>query len=159
VSEGPRPDHAVRRGDAGDAEVIGRLLHDFNTEYDDVTPGPEALAQRVRELIASGETIVLLGGSGPDGLAVLRFRPALWTSGLECYLAELYVVPDRRGQGLGRALMEQAMAVAREQGADHMDLGTGDDDVAARALYESLGFSNREGKPDGPVNYYYEREL
>jgi ribosomal protein S18 acetylase RimI-like enzyme len=40
-----------------------------------------------------------------------------------------------------------------------MDLGTAEDDVAARALYESLGFSNREDKPDGPVNYYYEREL
>ncbi|MGI8414446.1 MAG: hypothetical protein ACR2QA_18550 [Solirubrobacteraceae bacterium] len=37
--------------------------------------------------------------------------------------------------------------------------GTGDEDVAARALYESLGFSNREGKPEGPVNYFYEREL
>jgi hypothetical protein len=40
-----------------------------------------------------------------------------------------------------------------------MDLGTSEADVAARALYESLGFSNREGKPDGPINYYYEREL
>jgi hypothetical protein len=40
-----------------------------------------------------------------------------------------------------------------------MDLGTSEDDVAARALYESLGFSNREGKPDGPINYFYEREL
>jgi hypothetical protein len=40
-----------------------------------------------------------------------------------------------------------------------MDLGTGEYDVAGRALYESLGFSNREGKPDGPVNYYYERDL
>ena len=152
-------DHAVRRADPGDAETIGRLLHDFNTEYDDITPGPEALAERVRELISSGETIVLLAGGGPDGLAVLRFRTAIWTSGLECYLAELYVVPNRRGQGLGRALMETALAVAREQGADHMDLGTSEEDVAARALYESLGFHNREGKPDGPVNYFYEREL
>ena len=151
--------HTVRRAELADADAVGRLLHDFNTEYDDITPGPDALAERVRELIASGETIVLLAGGGPEGLAVLRFRPALWTSGLECYLAELYVVPDRRGQGLGRALMETALAVAREQGADSMDLGTGDDDVAARALYESLGFSNREGKPDGPVNYFYEREL
>ena len=151
--------HTVRRAELADADAVGRLLHDFNTEYDDITPGPDALAERVRELIASGETIVLLAGSGPEGLAVLRFRPALWTSGLECYLAELYVVPDRRGQGLGRALMETALAVAREQGADSMDLGTGDEDVAARALYESLGFSNREGKPDGPVNYFYEREL
>ena len=32
-------------------------------------------------------------------------------------------------------------------------------DVAARALYERLGFSNREGRPDGPLNYFYEREL
>ena len=24
---------------------------------------------------------------------------------------------------------------------------------------QSLGFSNREGKPDGPVNLFYEREL
>ena len=150
---------SVRRAELADADAVGRLLHDFNTEYDDITPGPDALAERVRELIASGETIVLLAGGGPEGLAVLRFRPALWTSGLECYLAELYVVPNRRGQGLGRALMETALAVAREQGADSMDLGTGDDDVAARALYESLGFSNREGKPDGPVNYFYEREL
>jgi hypothetical protein len=31
--------------------------------------------------------------------------------------------------------------------------------VVARALYESLGFSNREGKPDGPLNYFYEREI
>jgi ribosomal protein S18 acetylase RimI-like enzyme len=150
---------SVRRAELADADAVGRLLHDFNTEYDDITPGPDALAERVRELIASGETIVLLAGGGPEGLAVLRFRPALWTSGLECYLAELYVVPNRRGQGLGRAIMETALAVAREQGADSMDLGTGGDDVAARALYESLGFSNREGKPDGPVNYFYEREL
>ena len=40
-----------------------------------------------------------------------------------------------------------------------MDLGTCKDDVAARALYESLGFNNREGKPDGPVDYFYERDL
>jgi ribosomal protein S18 acetylase RimI-like enzyme len=149
----------VRRAQAADARVIGRLLHDFNTEYDEPTPGPDALAERIALLLAEGQTTVLLGGAGPDGLAVLRFRRSIWTPGLECYLAELYVVPDRRGQGLGRALMEAAMAQARRQGADYMDLGTSEDDVAARALYESLGFSNREGRPDGPVNYYYEREL
>jgi ribosomal protein S18 acetylase RimI-like enzyme len=89
----------------------------------------------------------------------MRFRPAIWTSELECYLAELYVVPDRRGRGLGRALMNAAIDTARAEGATYMDLGTSEDDVAARALYESLGFSNREGKPNGPVNFYYEREL
>jgi ribosomal protein S18 acetylase RimI-like enzyme len=149
----------VRRATADDAEAVGWLLDDFNREFDEPTPGPEALAERVRELLAGGDTVVLVGGAGPDGLAVLRFRLSIWTEGLECYLAELYVVPERRGQGLGRALMEEAMEVARGAGADYMDLGTSEDDTAARALYESLGFSNREGKPDGPLNYYYEREL
>jgi ribosomal protein S18 acetylase RimI-like enzyme len=51
------------------------------------------------------------------------------------------------------------MALARQTGADYMDLGTSEDDVVARALYESLGFSNREGRPDGPINYFYERDL
>jgi ribosomal protein S18 acetylase RimI-like enzyme len=149
----------VRRAEVDDAAVVGRLLHDFNTEYDEPTPGPAALAERIAQLIDEGQTTVLLGGDGPDGLAVLRFRRSIWTPGLECYLAELYVVPDRRGRGLGRALMEAAMDEARRQGADYMDLGTSEDDVAARALYESLGFSNREGRPDGPINHYYEREL
>jgi ribosomal protein S18 acetylase RimI-like enzyme len=152
-------DHAVRRATDADAAVIGRLLHDFNTEYDDPTPGPEKLAERIRQLLAGGDTAVLLAGAGPDGLAVLRFRPALWSEALECYLAELYVVPAARRRGLGRALMNGAMDLARREGADYMDLGTAETDVAARSLYESLGFSNREGKPDGPVNYYYERRL
>jgi ribosomal protein S18 acetylase RimI-like enzyme len=158
---GPRDSETrgVRRASAADAEAIGRLLHDFNTEFDDITPGAQALAKRVVQLLAGGDTIVLLAGAGPDGVAVLRFREAIWMQALECYLAELYVVPERRGRGIGRALMEASMEVARGQGAAYMDLGTSEDDVAARALYERLGFSNREGRPDGAINYYYEREL
>jgi ribosomal protein S18 acetylase RimI-like enzyme len=150
---------AVRRAGSEDAEAVGRLLHDFNTEFDDPTPPPDALADRVRFLLAGGDTTILVAGPGPDAVAVLRFREAIWDVALECYLAELYVVPERRGHGLGRALMEAALETARAAGATYMDLGTSEDDVAARALYESLGFSNREGKPDGPVNYFYEREL
>jgi hypothetical protein len=40
-----------------------------------------------------------------------------------------------------------------------MELGTEEDDHAARALYESMGFDNTGGKPDGAVSYFYEREL
>jgi GNAT superfamily N-acetyltransferase len=148
----------VRLAGPADAGLIGRLLHDFNVEFGDPTPDAEHLAARVRQLLAEGQTAVLLCGE-TDGLAVLRFRPAIWSDGLECYLAELYVVPGLRLSGRGRALMEAAMSLARERGADHMDLGTGEQDEVARALYESLGFSNREGKPDGPINYFYERDL
>ena len=47
---------------------------------------------------------------------------------------------------------------ARERGAAHIDLGTSEDDLAARALYESAGFTNRERRPDGPRMLYYERD-
>jgi GNAT superfamily N-acetyltransferase len=150
---------AVRRAGPADAEALGRLLDAFNREFDEPTPGPQALAERVRELLGAGELTAVVGGAGPDGVAVLRFRRSVWTDGLECYLEELYVVPERRGQGLGRAIMEAALDLARREGADEMHLATSEADVAARALYESLGFSDRDGDPDGPVNHFYEREL
>ena len=149
----------VRPADVGDAETIGQLLHDFNLEFDEATPGPGAIAKRVRHLLAVEEISVVLTATEPNGLVVLRLRPALYADALDCYVEELYVVPQHRGQGLGRALMEAAIALARRKGAAHMDLGTGEDDTAARALYESLGFNNRGGRPDGPLNYFYEREL
>jgi ribosomal protein S18 acetylase RimI-like enzyme len=152
------PAIAVRVASAADARVIGQLLHDFNTEFAEPTPGAEWLAGRVRELLAQGDSAALLCND-MEGLALLRFRPALWSEALECYLAELYVVPELRGQGRGRALLAGAFDHARERGADYMDLNTGEQDVAARALYESAGFSRTEGKEDGYVNYYYEREL
>jgi GNAT superfamily N-acetyltransferase len=153
------PDAAgVRVAEPGDAEAIGRLLHDFNVEFDEPTPSSDAMASRVRRLLDAGEITVLLSGE-PDGLALLRFRPSLWNDGLDAYLEELYVVPVRRGQGRGRALMEAAIELARGRGAGDMHLGTSEADVAARALYESLGFINRERGPDGPIQYFYEREL
>ena len=148
----------IRLADRDDAAAIGRLLHAFNKEFDEPTPAPEALAERIRQLLDGGDTLILLAGDGPDGLAVLRFRAAIWSTGLECYLAELYVTPARRNQGLGRALMEAALREARERGADTMDIGVDEPDLAARHLYESLGFTNREGG-DGPVMYVYERDL
>jgi ribosomal protein S18 acetylase RimI-like enzyme len=148
----------IRLADRGDAAAIGRLLYAFNREFDEPTPGPPALAERMRQLLDGGDTVVVLAGDGPDGLAVLRFRAAIWSAGLESYLAELYVVPARRGRGLGRQLMEAALREASDRGADSMDIGVDEPDLAARRLYESLGFSNRSGG-DGPLMYVYEREL
>ena len=78
---------------------------------------------------------------------------------LAAYIEDLYVVPERRGRGLGRALLEAAMDHARERGAGHIDLGTSEDDVAARALYESAGFTNLDGGDEGARMLYYERDL
>ena len=150
---------AVRRATPDDAPSVARLLHDFNTEYDDFTPGVEALTRNAREMLVDGDMIVLLAGDGPDGFAELRFRKSVWTAKLDAYLEELYVVPALRGQGIGRVLLREAMDVARAEGAVNIELGTSEDDEAARALYESEGFTNREGRPDGPVMFFYERAL
>jgi ribosomal protein S18 acetylase RimI-like enzyme len=146
-----------RDATAADALTIARLLYAFNREYDDPTPEPEALAERLRELLAGGDTRAVLADD-EAGVAVLRLRPSLWSRALEAYLAELYIVPEQRGQGLGRALLARALDVAREAGADRIDLGTSEDDVAARALYERMGFTRHEGER-GPIMYVYEREL
>ena len=149
----------IRLASAADAPVFGSLLHAFNTEYDEPEPTADVIAERAAPLIESGEVTVLFAGDGPDGFAQLRFRPSLYTGALDAYLEELYVVPERRGHGLGRALLEAAMDHARERGAARIDLNTSVDDVAARALYESAGFTNREGGPEGPAMLYYERAL
>jgi ribosomal protein S18 acetylase RimI-like enzyme len=150
---------AVRRATPGDAAAVARLLHDFNTEFDDPTPGVPTLTARAREMLAAGEIVVLLAGEGPEGLSQFRFLRSVWSDALDVYLEELYVVPARRGGGIGRALLEATMATAREGGATRIDLNTGETDTAARALYESVGFTNREGGEDGPSMLYYELDL
>jgi hypothetical protein len=41
-------DPCVRLGERDDAEAIGRLLHDFNVEFDEPTPSASQLALRIR---------------------------------------------------------------------------------------------------------------
>lgn len=152
-------DISIRRATTADAAEIARMLHDFNTEFDEPSPGTEALAGHAARLLEEGEITVLLVGAGPDGVSTLRFRDSLLTGRPEAYLQELYVAPALRGGGLGRALLEATMEAAREAGATMIDLNTAETDRVARALYESCGFTNREGGPDGPPMLYYEREL
>jgi ribosomal protein S18 acetylase RimI-like enzyme len=144
-----------------DAATVARLMYDFSTEYQEEIDEPEVLEQRYREQLSGDEVTVFLAGSEPDGngFAQLRYRSQIYSDAPAANLEELYVRPPLRGRGLGRALLEAAIEEARAHGADHIDVGTSEDDTAARGLYEKLGFTNREGKPDGPVMLYYERDL
>ena len=147
--------HVVRPADHDDASLIARFLHDFNTEFSEPTPGPEVLARRVGAFIESGEMTYLLGGEGPDGFAQVSFRPSVWADEPVGCLEELYVVPARRGRGVGRAIMEAVLALARERGAAGMEVVTGEDDIAARGLYESVGFENEiEGEHNSRSLFY-----
>jgi ribosomal protein S18 acetylase RimI-like enzyme len=154
-----KPQIQVRRAKVEDAAGIARLLRDFNLEYSEPTPEVGELAETIGRLLEADEITVLLAGEGPDGLSLFRFRPGIWSAGAETYLQELYVLPELRRRGIGRALLTATIELARERGADGIDLNTGETDTAARALYESMGFTNREGSPDGPAMLFYEREI
>ena len=142
-----------------DAATVARMLHDFNVEFGSATPGVAFLTDRCRELIDAEETTVVLGSDPPVGLGVLFFRPSLWSHGQEAYLAELYVMPDRRDEGIGGGIMAAAMELARERGATEMQIGVDEPDVDTRRFYERLGFRNHD--PDDPAarTFFYEREL
>jgi ribosomal protein S18 acetylase RimI-like enzyme len=152
---------STRVATVADASAISDTLRAFNAEFGEPAPEHDWLAARVAALIDAGETAVVLLDEDPrpGGLALMRFRPSLWEASDECYLAELYVRPELRGRGLGRALLAAAMAHASERGATTMDLTTTNQDTAAMALYESVGFDRHERRGPETISYYYEIDL
>ena len=73
-----------------------------------------------------------------EGFALYLHHPSSWVTGDDCYLEDLFVAPQRRGQGLGRALIEDLMALARRQGWHRIYWMTDADNTRARALYDSV---------------------
>lgn len=139
-----------------------QLLFDFNAEYDMPSPPVAEVTERLAHLI-EGDHVVILVVREPEsqaavGVAMLRLYPSLWSSAQEAYLAELYVVPSHRGQGFGRALITDVLAMARDRGADYVFLVTSEEDTLAHRLYAAAGFRRTEGA-DGPAMLAFEREL
>ena len=155
----------VRRvGGDEDAGAAAALLDRFNREYETPTPGSEFLARRIEELDGDQFAVYLAREEDEDvGVGVIRFRPAIWSDGLEGYIAELYVIGDHRERGLGGELLEAMLARARELGCDWVELGTDENDSDAHRLYERFGFSNfvNRGAPadERERMLVYEREL
>ena len=56
--------------------------------------------------------------------------------GPRCWVEDLAVSPDHRSQGVGKALLDSAKDWARERGATHLELDSGDDRLDAHRFYE-----------------------
>jgi GNAT superfamily N-acetyltransferase len=57
---------------------------------------------------------------------------------------DLFVVDGRRGDGIGRALIEASAEVARARGAHHLEWATAPDNVSAQRLYDATGAERSE---------------
>ncbi|HTQ13297.1 MAG TPA: ribosomal protein S18-alanine N-acetyltransferase [Rhizomicrobium sp.] len=94
-------------------------------------------AASLGELLASGGTFgfVFAEEAAPAGFVLAR------VAAQEAEILTLAVAPGARRKGLGGLLMEAAAARARASGARAMFLEVGADNMAARALYRRLGFT------------------
>lgn len=137
----------VRRATPADAATLGRLLWDFNTEFDSPTDPVDVLAGRFGRLLARDDVVALLAGDA-DGFALLTLRPAIWYDGPVAQLEELYVVPALRDRGIGTALLTEARRLVREQGAPEMHINVDEVDADTRRFYERHGFLNVEEGTD-----------
>jgi ribosomal protein S18 acetylase RimI-like enzyme len=148
----------ARRAGPDDAETVAQLLHDFNTEFDTSTPGTAVLTRRLQSLLAGPITIAYLAGEPAAGVALVTLRSNVWYDGPVALLDELYVAPDRRGRGLGGAMVDLLIADAKANGISAIEINVDAGDVDAQRFYERHGFSGAD--PDtGERAFYYSLEL
>lgn len=84
----------------------------------------------------SGELLIATVDGEAAGCVALRALDAVTLE-----MKRLYIRPSSRGLGLGKQLVECAIAAARERGCAELRLDTLESMAAARALYSSLGFA------------------
>jgi GNAT superfamily N-acetyltransferase len=139
-----------------EAGLVGRLLHDFNTEFEAPTPSAEEFAARFADLLDRDDLLVLVSGTveEPTGFAYVTLRPTPYWDGPLAQLEELYVRPDLRDQGIGGALLEEVMHWARDQGAEEMHINVDEIDTDTRRFYERHGFTNVEPGEDYRMLFY-----
>jgi GNAT superfamily N-acetyltransferase len=78
-------------------------------------------------------------GGRPAGLAHYLFHRHGWRIENVCYLQDLYVDPEVRGSGVGRALIEAVYAEADRHGCPQVYWLTQEFNVVARQLYDRIG--------------------
>jgi ribosomal protein S18 acetylase RimI-like enzyme len=139
----------VRLATADDAADVARLMIGFRNWWQRDEPDDASFEAGVKRLLSDPNTDFLLGGEPAAGVCQLRYRFAVWTGTEDCSLEDIFVEPQARGSGLGRALAEAALERARERGCARVELDVNEANPAALALYESLGFESWSDPPGG----------
>lgn len=129
-----------------DAALIAPLFDAYRQFYEQPADADAALAF-ITARLERGESVILLARR-PDGSALgfCQLYPSFCSvlAAPIYVLYDLFVVPDARRLGVGRALLLAAEAYARATGHARMDLTTARNNLRAQALYESLGWVRDE---------------
>ena len=141
----------IRRAEARDLEAIKELLTQVNRVHWEGRPDLFRLCRKYEDeeilsILADDQTPVLVAADGED--AVLGYAFCVLEDHSKdhhmmpirtLYIDDLCVFAHTRGQGVGRALYEAALALAREMGCYNVTLNVWALNEGARAFYEKCG--------------------
>lgn len=103
-------------------------------------PVPDDFAKTLREAVETGALEVLAARAEKRmvGVAVLAYRLSISAGGLFASIEDLYVRPNERGRGVGRALLEAVQSRCTAGGISYIEVQVEDKDAAA--FYTALGY-------------------
>ena len=136
----------IRAGGIDDGQEIAPLFDAYRQFYGQ--PADLALARRfIDGRLRRGESVILLA-EDESGSAVgfCQMYPTFCSveAAAIYVLYDLFVSPNRRRHGVGRALMLAAEARAQAEGVARIDLATAKTNATAQSLYESMGWRRDE---------------
>lgn len=116
------------------------LWHGYLTFYESVLP--DEVTDTVFARLVAGDGVHGVLARDDEGRAVgfvhWLYHPSTWSIGPYCYLEDLFVVPDVRGGGVGRALIAHVRERAEEAGASKVYWLTHETNTTARTLYDRV---------------------
>jgi GNAT superfamily N-acetyltransferase len=137
--------HAIRPAVASDAALIVELIRGL-ADYEKMLDQMETTEEAVRSTLfppagrpPDAFSVIAEVDGTPAGFALYFFNYSTFLARPGLYLEDLYVKPEFRGRGLGKALLLHLAGVARERGCGRMEWAVLDWNTPAIEFYESLG--------------------
>ncbi len=136
------PRLAIRRATLADVGAILNLIRDLATYErapDEVTATEEQLVDVLFGKKPAAEVLLAFEDEEPVGFAVYFYNFSTWLGRAGLYLEDLFVRPEHRGQGYGRALLVELAKIARDRGCGRMEWAVLDWNEPAIEFYRKLG--------------------
>ncbi len=135
-------DFKIRPARVEDVPVILELIRDLATYErapDEVTATEEQLVDVLFGERPAAEVLLVFEGESPVGFAVYFYNFSTWLGRPGLYLEDLFVKPDKRGKGYGRALLVELAKIARDRGCGRMEWAVLNWNEPAIKFYRALG--------------------